>query len=468
MKRIAAILSVALMTLYARAWGQDTLNFDDHGMTVVDVVNSPLNGMTTIKWLADANFAASVRPDSPYWVPGINPDGSMSLSTAHAFIEKLNEHAYLGITTWRLPNTVYNDWSCSFMSAGGTFGYNCGEPLVAVPPYPKSLENTPNPGFPYSELAELYYNALGGQAHDNILMTHNAQFYMFRHLQPYLYWSETAQYNNVHFGNDFWFQNGFQGTEDEYDSMFVWPVTSVTTGTPSATTLPCAIDPSVDPTKCAGLLPGLGLDTRTLPVRPKLRPSWDGKLIYDPVTKIVFLANANLAGTLAPDSPYYVSGINPDGSMNQTALGNFLAALNSKTNPYMGLTGWTLPEIAVGGGNPDCTINPENGSPVYGYNCDGVDSQLGELFYNELGGEAGNDIRWHSNWNVWLFNHLQSDYYWQCNPPSVAGECSPGAGSEIPSMSFRVGYQGLQSDVNELFVMLVLPADAIPPEKRWW
>ncbi len=465
MNRVQTIIAVATMILGVRAWGQDTLTWADHGMTVVDTVTTPINGTTTLKWLADANFAASLRPESPYWVPGINPDGSMSLSTAKAFIDQLNSHAYLGITTWRLPATVYLDLSCSFTSPGGTFGYDCGEPFGTVPANPP---NTPNPAYPYSELGGLFYNGLGGQAHNNILMVHNSQFYLFRHLQPYLYWSETAQYNNVHYGNDLWFQNGFQGTEDEYDSMYVLPVSTVTTGTPSPTTLPCAIDLSVDPAKCAGLLPGLGLNTSIARSKPTLRPSWDGKLIYDPVLGIVFLANANLAATLSPDSPYYVNNINPDGSMNQGTLGKFLTALNNPANPYLGLTGWTLPEISVDGSNPDCTINPMDGNPEYGYNCDGQDSQLGELFYNELGGQAGQNIRWRSNWYVWLFNHLASDYYWQCHPATTPGQCTTGPGSEIPSFSFRAGYQGLQSNPNDLLVFLVLPAEAIPPARRWW
>jgi len=90
-----ATMAIALMIPAAYA---DQLTSADHGMTVVDVVTTSLYGTTTIKWLADANFAASLTPDSPYWVPGINPDGSMSLGTAVAFIAQLNRNSYLGIT----------------------------------------------------------------------------------------------------------------------------------------------------------------------------------------------------------------------------------------------------------------------------------------------------------------------------------------------------------------------------------
>ena len=448
------MIAVAVILMGARAASADTLTSGDHGMTVIDTVTTSAYGTTTIQWLADANFAASLGPNSPYWVDGINPDGSMSLSTAAEFINQLNKNAYLGITNWRLPTTIIDDSSCSFNSAGGTFGYNCGEASPA------------NPGYPYSELAGLFYNGLGGQAHNSITLVHNSSLRLFKNLQPYLYWSETAQYNNNHYANDFWFQNGFQGTEDEYDSMFVLPVSTTTTGTPPTTTPACAAT-----LQCPGILPGLGLNTTLPRPQPTLQPSFDGKLVYDPVLNVAFLANANLAGTLSPDSPYYVSGINPDGSMNVATSVNFLAALNNPAHPYLGLTGWTIPMIAADGTNPNCTINPGNANPDYGYNCDGQASQLGELFYDQLGGVAGHEIMWTSNWDVWFFTHLEPNYYWQCQPTldDLPGQCQPGAGPGFPpSFSFLSGYQGLQSDPNDLFVLLEIPGDSIPYTKRWW
>ena len=62
----------------------------------------------------------------------------------------------------------------------------------------------------------------------------------------------------------------------------------------------------------------------------------------------------------------------------------------------------------------------------------------------------------------------ESDYYWQCHPQITFGQCEPGPGKEIPGILFRSGYQGLPSDVNELFVLPVVPGDSIPKEKRWW
>jgi hypothetical protein len=427
----------------------DTLTAGDGGLSVIDTVTTPTYGTTTIKWLADANFAASLTPSSPYWVPNINPDGSMSLSTAVSFINQLNKTAYLGITNWRLPTTIIQDSSCSFTSAGGNFGYDCGK------------ASPTNPGYPYSELAGLFYNGLGGQAHNSITLAHNSALNLFQNLQPYLYWSRTAQSNNLNFANDFWFQNGFQGTEDEYDSMFVLPVSTTTTGTPPTTTPAC---PAMTP-PCPGILPGLGLTTTLPPANPTLQRSADGTFIYDPTLNVTFLANANLAATLPPSSPYYVSGINPNGSMSVETLASFLAALNNPANPYLGLTGWTVPMIAEDGQNPNCTIKPGNGSADIGYNCDGQASQLGELFYDQLGGVAGHDVARTSNSDASFFTNLASNYYWQCQPTlsDLPGQCEPAAIGFPPSFSFLSGYQGVQSDPNDLFALLELPRNLATP-----
>jgi len=457
MKRIKALLALVALIFVAHAVSaQVTVTTGNNGQTVIETVTNLRYGTVTLTWPSDANLAGELRHDSPYWVPGINPDGSMPLSVANAFVNKLNEHAYLGIATWSLPITVYNDASCGIASAGGRFGYGCGQ------------AQTGSEGYPYSELGNLFYTVMGGTAHNNIKFLHGPNYDLFRHVQPYLYWSQTAQYNSLVFSNDFWFQNGFQGTESEYDSMFVIPV-SVTATKPGPTgLLPACAD---DPSTCPNLLPGLGLTTTVHPTRPSLWPRWDRQLIYDPVTNVAYLANANLAATLKPDSPYYVSGINPDGSMDQITLGNFLAALNNPAHPYLGLTGWNVPTTVAGGANPDCTIQVKTGGPDIGYNCDGTASDLGELFYNQFGIRAGHTVNESWSWERWYFPNLVPDYYWQCDPePGQPRSQCPHAvpSGQIPSFSFQSGYEGVQSSPNDLFVMLVVPGDEVPREQRWW
>src|ERR1700678_4357773 len=122
------IVTAAMVLAVPAANSQMTVTAGDGGKTVIETATTPLYGTVTLTWPADANIAGSVRPDSPYWVSGINPDGSMPLSVANAFVTKLNENAYLGITTWSLPITIYDDASCTLTSPnGGNFGYDCGQ-----------------------------------------------------------------------------------------------------------------------------------------------------------------------------------------------------------------------------------------------------------------------------------------------------------------------------------------------------
>jgi hypothetical protein len=431
----------------------DTVTHDD--ATVTDTITTALYETTTITWLRDANLAASLTPDSPLWVEGINPDGSMSLSTAVAFINQLNINSYLGINTWRLPTSNLSDTGCSLSSMGGPFGYNCGTP---------SGTSTQNPGHPYNELAGLFYNVLGGTAGNNILLTHNSNFKLFKNLQPYLYWSETAQTGVSTYAFDFWFQNGFEGTEDEYDSMFVLPVSTTTTGN-APQTAPAACPDYTNPKSCPYPYPSdLGLSTTLPPAKLTLQETIGGLLVYDPALDVTFLANANLAGSLSHDSPYWVSGINPDGSMDLDTLTSFLAALNNPDNPYLGITGWMIPTVMAN--NPDCSVQTTGENPDYGYNCDTSASQLGELFYDQLSGGAGEGpFFFHLSrpltpeelrelFELEIFNNLQLNYYWQqCLP----GPCNANLLESNGSFSFLSGYQGIQNKNNDLFVFLEVP-----------
>jgi hypothetical protein len=124
MKRIKTlVVSAAILLAVPAAKSQIEVATGEGGNTVIETVTTPMYGRVTLTWASDANIAGGVRPESPYWVPGINPNGSMPLSVANAFVNKLNEKAYLGITTWSLPITVYDDASCTLTSPnGGNFG----------------------------------------------------------------------------------------------------------------------------------------------------------------------------------------------------------------------------------------------------------------------------------------------------------------------------------------------------------
>jgi len=407
----ALIASVMLSTLAGPAQAQ--LVATDGGLTVTDQT-------TGISWLANGDFARGLTPASPYYVPGINPNGSMSLGSAEALIGKLNAFTYLGHSDWSLPaSNPANPADCSYPSSGGRFGFNCS-----------------GAG---NQMGNLFYNDLGGHARDSLLLTHNAAANLFNNLQPYLYWSGTPSTSPANGGWSFSLGNGFQGTNVNVDSMFVLPEYSVTP-TP----------PLTEPT-------GIGASALTVPP-PSLVRSPDGSLVYDPISNVTWLANGNLAAQAAYQ---YGLPINTQGSMDLTTANDWIAALNA--HKYLGHSDWTLPSTIASGVNPDCSIPSQHmGFPDSGYNCDGIGSQLGALFYDQLGGVPGGDITSAGGIDDSFFADLRSGLYWSTGPSD------PNVPNGDPSFSFASGFQGSnfggasEGVGNTLFVIPVLPGYQIP------
>jgi len=97
-----------------------------------------------------------------------------------------------------------------------------------------------------------------------------------------------------------------------------------------------------------------------------------GLAYYDDVADLTWLADANAAGT----------------TMNWIDANNWAADLE-----VAGVTGWRLAD------SDSCS----------GHNCS---SEMGNLFYNVLGGSAGSSITTTHNTNYDLFSNVQSNYYW--------------------------------------------------------
>ena len=117
-----------------------------------------------------------------------------------------------------------------------------------------------------------------------------------------------------------------------------------------------------------------------------------GGLIYDTDLNITWLADANYAMT---------SGFDADGAMTWSTAMTWAADLS-----YGGYTDWRLPATV----QPDATCGDQSGGDSFGYNCTG--SEMGHLFYTELGGVARTSIATTHNANYNLFQNVQSSYYW--------------------------------------------------------
>ena len=147
---------------------------------------------------------------------------------------------------------------------------------------------------------------------------------------------------------------------------------------------------------CAGVF-SLGLITSA---EAALVSRLGGAAVYDTDFNITWLADANLAAS----NTFGVSGIFASGIMNWGTAQSWIGAMN--TTNYLGYNDWRLPTTL----QPDATCDSQSGSVSYGLNCTG--SELGHLFYNELGGVAGADIQTTNNSSLGLFSNVHSDAYW--------------------------------------------------------
>ena len=167
-----------------------------------------------------------------------------------------------------------------------------------------------------------------------------------------------------------------------------------------------------------------------------------GGLIYDTDLNITWLADANYAMT---------SGFDADGLMTWSAAMTWAGNLS-----YGGYTDWRLPTTL----QPDATCSTQSGGDSFGYNCTG--SEMGHLFYNELGGVAGQDIATTHNTNYNLFQNVQSNDYWS------GTEYAPNT-----SIAWSFHFGGVQHALNKndiLYAWAVRPGDvaAVPiPAAAW-
>lgn len=151
----------------------------------------------------------------------------------------------------------------------------------------------------------------------------------------------------------------------------------------------------------------LGLAAAT--ANAALQSRLGGLALYDTDLNITWLADANYAKT---------SGYNTDGLMTWTQANTWAAGLT-----VGGVSGWRLPATLQP--DPSCGMSSKPISFVlsYGGNCTG--SEMGHLFYKELGGVAGQSILTAHNANYSLFRNFQANPYpsgtWLEEPTHITG-----------------------------------------------
>jgi len=120
-------------------------------------------------------------------------------------------------------------------------------------------------------------------------------------------------------------------------------------------------------------------------VLPATPAGTDYQAYYDDVAHLTWLADANAAGVTMdyPSAAAWVAGVNING-----------------------VTGWRLPTTL----QPDPSCSSQVSGDSFGFDCTG--SEMGNLFYNVLGGIAGSSISTIHNSNYNLFSNVQDFAYW--------------------------------------------------------
>ena len=185
-----------------------------------------------------------------------------------------------------------------------------------------------------------------------------------------------------------------------------------------------------------------------------------GGLIYDTDRNITWLANGNLAASntfglatgvdLGPIPGVTTLGgsyIYSDGNMTWGGALKWISAMNASN--YLGFNDWRLPATM----QPDATCSIQyNGDPT-GLNCTG--SEMGHLFYQELGGVAGQDILFAHNTNYSLFQNLMSGDYWS------GTEFYLGTGNAFTFANYDGSQTGYSSE--NLFAAIAVRGQAATP-----
>lgn len=178
-----------------------------------------------------------------------------------------------------------------------------------------------------------------------------------------------------------------------------------------------------------------------------------GGLIYDDVLNITWLKDANYGA----GSSYDDGLSNDDGAMmwtNAVAWAGNLTYYDSVRN--VTYDDWRLPSTL----QPDATCGTQSGGNSLGVGC--TRSELGHLFYMDLGGLEGVSITIGHNSNFSLFQNIRPDYYWSGTEHTT--------GYHAWSFIMIDGYQGYYYKSLELSAWAVRPGDvaSVPVPAAAW
>ena len=173
----------------------------------------------------------------------------------------------------------------------------------------------------------------------------------------------------------------------------------------------------------------------------ELQARLGGQAVYDTGMNITWLANANLGG-----------------QMNWDAAQGWIAGLNAAN--HLGFHDWRLPATL----QPDASCDTQSATRSAGYHCTG--SEMGHLFYVELGGLPAQSINATHNASFGLFQNFQDYSYWSgteyAQDANLAWNFLFNGGTQ--HASYLSGFKG-----DGMYALAVRPGDvtAVPEAATW-
>lgn len=199
MKHQKSLLAASIMLSLTSFTSQAALIDRGNGM----IYDSDLN----ITWAADANLFKTQAASDPGLVSNL-----IDLTAGYDFIGS-SVH-YLTTSDFNTSTGAMTWWGAAVWVTSMCYGGYCDWRLPTTANHTGSIYNQTG-----SQMGHLFYNELGGSAHNFISANHNANYNLFINMQDYDYWSGTENVPD----NKAWYfflDGGGQGNNGSKDWQF--------------------------------------------------------------------------------------------------------------------------------------------------------------------------------------------------------------------------------------------------------
>lgn len=209
------------------------------------------------------------------------------------------------------------------------------------------------------------------------------------------------------------------------------------------------------------LLLGASCDPRPSPRAGPTIPLNDASnltgTVYDPVLRVYWLADGNLAGDAAMRDELRVAGVNANGTMTYVTALLWVRALNDYNGGagYLGHHDWQLPVTPEF--DPTCAIEKGNAGNSFGPGCTG--SALGRLFTSALRGTFPEGFGARARSQIGPLRDLKQGLYWTAG--TQMSQLTPWDSASAFTFTFTSGARGRNTTRANFFYVLPVVRGAI-------